>query len=145
MQKKKTVFSRRNSFFTSSTVLQDVQLFSSFNPQPIIDIVIVKCNCQVSNVFWVRQVSPWHFAPPIYHLLINITLQFYASVKVGLPSSQTPTTMHCYSDHPFWGQCWAFEHQLPVNLADRRMKTYFPRLSMYPRWLSGRMRTSSIT
>lgn len=78
------------------------------------------------------KVSTLTFCAPIYHILISIMHQIYASVKVALSSSQTSTTPHHSSDHPFWRQCLAFENQLPVNLPDRRMKTYFPCLSMYP-------------
>lgn len=39
------------------------------------------------------KVSPWHFVP-IYDTLINIMHQIYASLKVGLPSSQSLTTLH---------------------------------------------------
>lgn len=59
-------------------------------------------------------------------MLINIMYQIYASLKVGLPSSQSPTTLHHSSDHPFWRQWWAFEHELPADLPERSNEDIFP-------------------
>lgn len=128
------------------SVLQEKQLchlnsMYDFSPsQPITDIV-TQSVIALWTMFGRYKSVTFACCALIYHVLIN------SGPNVCLCKGWTAliTNSHNSTDHPFWRQCGAFEHQLPVNHPDRRMKTYFHRLSMYPRWLSGRLRTSSIT